>query len=456
MSTTVRRVPSAGALLGSITFLGLGLWGAHHVAGIVDTAHGHGTQFGVLFAIAFALLAFQTVLYHLERPIRATPEEQCALDALQVVVAVPAYNEDPGLLRRCLFSMLEQTRLPDLVFVVDDGSDKADYSAVQAEWEAAALIAGVRTRWARIPNAGKRHAQGVVFSNTPWADVYVTVDSDSSLDWNAVHEVLQPFRDPKVQSVAGLVLASNAARNVLTRLTDLWFVTGQLVDRSAASVTGSVLVNSGPLAAYRGDMVRESLDGYLHETFFGRPVEFSDDSMLTIYALTRGKAVQQPTAFALTAMPETLHHHIRQYLRWMRGATIRSWWRFRYLPLSGPAFWLHLLSWTQMAMSTVLFVLLFVAAPVSAGHVSPWLLLVPVSVGTAQSMRYLVVRRSDQGWASTAATLALAPVAVLWAFFVLRVVRWYGMATCMRTGSWGTRDDIELRAEPEVPAVTAS
>jgi hypothetical protein len=39
-------------------------------------------------------------------------------------------------------------------------------------------------------------------------------------------------------------------------------------------------------------------------------------------------------------------------------------------------------------------------------------------------------------------------VATLWAFFVLRAVRWYGMATCRRTG-WGTRRTVEVAlAEP--------
>jgi hypothetical protein len=38
-------------------------------------------------------------------------------------------------------------------------------------------------------------------------------------------------------------------------------------------------------------------------------------------------------------------------------------------------------------------------------------------------------------------------VAALLAFTVLRVVRWYGMATCLRTG-WGTREEIEVPSGP--------
>lgn len=52
---------------------------------------------------------------------------------------------------------------------------------------------------------------------------------------------------------------------------------------------------------------------------------------------------------------------------------------------------------------------------------------------------------------SQLATWALAPVAALWAFFVLRPVRWYAMATCLRTG-WGTRADVEVTLGRTTPA----
>ncbi|MCD2196150.1 glycosyltransferase [Actinomycetospora endophytica] len=453
MTVTVRRARRRGIMIAAVTLIGFGVWAAHHAVAASYTFTGRGTQFGLLFLVAFVMLGVQTVLYYLESPYTTTPEQDRELDALRVVIPVPVYNEDPGLLRECLWSMLGQRRLPGLVYVVDDGS-KLDYSALRDEYVVAAAAVGVEVRWVRTANGGKRHAQGLVFADTPDADVYVTVDSDAILVPDAIEEVLKPLADPRVQSVAGIVLAANARKNLLTRVTDLWFVTGQLVDRSAASTTGSVLVNSGPLAAYRGGMVRDHLESYLNETFFGRGVEFSDDSMLTIFALTRGKAVQQPTAFALTAMPENLSHHLRQYLRWMRGAFIRSWWRFKYLPLSSVAFWNHLVAWAQMLIATMLFLLLFIIGPAAAGGISPLLFVVPVIVGFAQSLRYLTIRRSDESVWSQLATLALSPVATLWAFTVLRVVRWYGMATCLKTG-WGTREEIEVTSFGGAPVELA-
>lgn len=434
-----------GPLLAALAVLGaLIAWGLHHVWSVLVALSGRGHELAFVFAVAFVLLTGQTVLYYLERPRRATPEQRVALDELHVVVPVPVYNEDQELLWRCLSSLLTQERRPNHVFVVDDGSS-LDYTDVRAVFLEAARGVDVRVSWLRTPNRGKRQAQGEVIRRTGDADVYVTVDSDAWLPGDALAELLQPLVDERVQSVAGVVLAANSRRNLLTRFTDLWFVTGQLVDRSAQSTMGAVLVNSGVLAAYRGDLIRDYLDSYLNETFFGRPVEFSDDSMLTVFALQRGRAVQQPTAYALTAMPEHVGHHLRQYLRWMRGATIRTWWRFRYLRATGYAYWSHLVAWMQLALSSVVFVYLFVVQPFAVGSFSPWLLFVPICIGYAQALRYLSFRRSDEPRWSQLATFALAPIATLWMYLVLRPVRWYGMVTCLRTG-WGTRQTVEVTA----------
>jgi hyaluronan synthase len=362
---------------------------------------------------------------------------------------MPVFNEDPGYLRLGLESMLRQTRKPDSVHVVDDGSTSGDYAEVRTWWEQAAATAGIATTWQRTLNAGKRHAQAAAVRVSPEADIYITVDSDSCLAPNAVEEILLPFGRPKVQSAAGIVLATNHRTNLLTRVTDLWFVTGQLTDRSALSTMGSVLVNSGPLAAYRAGVIRDNLGSYLNETFMGRPVMFSDDSLLTLYALLRGRTVQQPSAIVFTALPEQFGHFSRMYMRWMRGSTIRSAWRMRYLPITGYAYWAHLLRWFQVALSTAVLGWLIIVEPAMYGHTPPAsFLIVPFAIGWAQALRYLGIIRSDERIRSRCLTWLLMPLAVVSAWTVLRAMRWYGIATCARTG-WGTRQNgAEVTLEP--------
>jgi hyaluronan synthase len=417
-----------------VTLGALGAWGVRHAWLSAETAEGIREPFAWAYAAVFLLLAWQAVACLAERPYRGQAP------ALRTAVVVPVFNEDPALLSTCLESLLSQSRRPDVVLVTDDGS-AVDYGQVRAGFEAAAAAVGVAARWSRFPaNRGKRHAHAAGFGAAPDADVFITVDSDAILDYRAVEEGLKPFADPAVQSVAGLLLIANHRRNLLTRATELWYVTGELTDRSAQSAFRSVLVNTGTFALYRAGVVRENLAAYVSESFFGRPVQFSDDSLLTFFALLAGKAVQQPTAVGFTAMPENLSHHARQYLRWMRGMTIRTFWRFRYLPLRSYAYWQHMLRWVQACITVPLFFTVVVAEPVTRGSWSPGLLLVSVLVGYGRSLRYLTVRRYDEPAWSQALTYLLAPVVALWQYTVLRFIWWYGMATCLRTG-WGTRQD---------------
>jgi hyaluronan synthase len=446
------RIGRAGAIIPvALIIAALLFWAVQHVIGIFSTVLAHNGRIMWVWLFAFAWLFVEMTMCLFERAWKTTERQQRGLDSAYLVVAVPAYNEDPAALRECIASMLRQTRPPDLIWVTDDGSTE-DYTDIREWFYMTATRAGVRPVWHRQANAGKRHAQGAAIAATPEADYYLTVDSDAILDREAIREGLKPFARADVQSVGGVVMVANQV-NMLTRLTDLWFVIGQLVDRSSMSAVGGVLVNSGALALYRGELLRENLDGYLNELFFGRRIETSDDSLFTIYAILKGKAVQQHTSFAFTFMPEKYSHHRRQYLRWMRGAFIRSWWRFKYLPLDRPSYWIHLLGWVQLVLSTVTFTALFIFGTVRAPASAPFLLSIPLLVGYGQGLRYFMIKRSDISFRQQVGMYLLTPVVILYGFFVLRAIRFYAMATCLKTG-WGTRDTIEIRSEvQETPEI---
>ncbi|MFJ6808651.1 glycosyltransferase [Streptomyces anulatus] len=147
--------------------------------------------------LAILLLA-QTALYLCERPHRAHAQGQEHLDGLHVAVLVPVFKEDNGYLRATLSSLLAQTRPPDSVHIADDGSE-ISHRAVRRWWAAASREHRIPTSWHRTPNRGKRHAQVLAARQCPRADVFVTVDSDAQLAPDALHEVLQPLADPRVQ-----------------------------------------------------------------------------------------------------------------------------------------------------------------------------------------------------------------------------------------------------------------
>ena len=194
----------------------------------------------------------------------------------RVAVLVPLYNEDPDVVVQMLSALLNQTSPPAEIHVVDDGSTQGAYVEERDWFIRQAAVARIYATWQRTANEGKRHAQIHGFRKIRDADLFVTVDSDSMLDAEALHEIVQPFSDPRVMSVAGVILAINNRENLLARVTDVIFVGQQLIDRSFMSRLGSVMVNSGGLAAYRRSILADNIDIYTHESYLRRHVEFSD------------------------------------------------------------------------------------------------------------------------------------------------------------------------------------
>ncbi len=452
-ATLRRRLgwPVAGLVL--IALFGI-LWAARHVWLLVDVytstpaASDHEVIFETVWATTFGLLLFQLVLAWSEPVYKVSPAHRVEIDALTVTINVPVYNEDPVCLHRALMSLVNQSRLPQRIEVVDDGST-TDYGDIREEFLAAATAAGIRASWVRQDNAGKRRAQAVTFTDDD-ADVYITVDSDTLLAYEAIEEGMKPFADKRVMSVAGLYLGLNSQKNFITRIAELLCVSWQLQGRSASSTMGSVVVNSGAFALYRGWVFRKYMTAYLNETFFGREVRISDDAYITMFCLLNGRTVQQPTAIALTLYPERFSNYCRQYVRWMRGSFIRSFWRLRYLPANSYAFWMQAISLAQFTIGCMIFVAVYLYLPAANHSIWPYTLAIPMLLGYIYTSRYLLLKRSDVSNASLWISYAMAPLMILWSWFICRPIRIYASMTFLKTG-WVTRGDgveVALDAEP--------
>lgn len=399
-----------------------------------------------VWVLALGLMAGQMVLCWCQKPFTTTPEQDAELDLLHVAVVVPCKNEAPAIIDRVLYSIAGQTRLPQHVIVVDDGSDakECDYGEVREWWEAHMPC---RFTWIRQENAGKRRAQAPAWRHDWDAGIWVTIDSDSALEDRALEEALKPFASHEVVSVTGLETAYNHSRNLLTRAVSARALSFQLSAMSAQSVAGgSVLINPGAFSLYRGWLIRKVMGAYLGETFLGVPVTLGDDTALTTFALTEGKAVHQPTAISMNVYPQTLSHHLRQWTRWMRASAFRTLWRVRYLFRCAPYGWVFTV-WQIWATLT--------GAAIAIAIPAGWPATRPIAVAMGLSLlvlpfslavRLACVSRSDQGRWQKLGAIALLPFAALWFLLVLRQVRWYGMATCHRQG-WVTRGKVEVFAD---------
>jgi hyaluronan synthase len=399
----------------------------------------------IVFVLALAQWAFSLG----ERPYTGWSGR---LDALHVVVSIPVYNEDPLTLDRVLYSLAGQTRLPDVVHVVDDGS-KVSYEQVRSHW-AQDPVLGPRLMWTCQRNAGKKRAQAACFTSHPAADIFITLDSDTTLARNAIEEGLRPFLRRDVYSVAGLELAWNHSKNWLTVMSGSRVLSWQLLTCAAQNVAGGdVTVNRGTFALYRAGMIRDIVPAYLEETFLGRPIKLGDDAALTLFAECRGRAVQQPTAVCLAMYPETLRHHFRQWTRWMRGSTVRTCWRLRYLRLDSYTWWYTLLSTWSYAVGIGAVVAAALSWPQSQTYAASAVLAM-IAWTTLMTLRTTTVHRSDQNWLDRLIVVLMAPITAFWVAFVLRPARIYGIVTFLRQG-WVTRGQVEIVTEAPPDAIRA-
>jgi len=102
------------------------LWGIHHLliaTAVLKHSHVHTSQLALIYSVTFLSMCWQIGSAYFEKVYRYTSQEQeRKMDQKRVVAIVPAYNESVEALKSCIESLFNQTRKPDMVYVVDDGS----------------------------------------------------------------------------------------------------------------------------------------------------------------------------------------------------------------------------------------------------------------------------------------------------------------------------------------------
>jgi hyaluronan synthase len=357
-----------------------------------------------------------------------------------VGVVVPAYNEDPITFRAMLDSFDAQTRIPQSIYVIDDGSLTNEIELVFKEWRKQSKIKGYFTKQA---NAGKREAQAKAFRNSPDVDIYITVDSDTVLDSKAIENGLKPFVNPKIMSVAGLLVGLNYKSNLLTRLVDLTFVSSFLNGRSAWSKVHSLAVNCGGLAFYRGTVVRKHLDEYVSQTVFGVKTTCGDDRIMTNFALLEGWTVFQENSVGYTLLPANIKHLTKQRIRWWRSFFWGSEWLIRRFPMTRLVWWLVAYQLISFALYTIIVPLVLIVSPL-AHHTFPAIFFLYIfALSYMRNMRYLSLKRPDQSYAQQVFTYLLSPLGTILYMFLGGVLQYIGLFT-MKDMSWNTRAKVEV------------
>lgn len=360
---------------------------------------------------------------------------------LNTCVVIPIFNEDSATFLKVLESLDKQTLKPTSIHIVDDHSNDKDCKKVFDRWKVSATIPAVYT-YMKI-NQGKREVQAIAFRKNKSADIFVTIDSDTVLDPRAIKNGLRPFGDPRVMSVAGLLVGLNSGQNLLTRLVDLGFVQSFINGRAAWSYLKTVTVNCGGLAFYRSQVVHKHLNEYLSQTVFGKVARSGDDRILTNFALLEGWAVFQESSIGYTLLPDNFHHLVRQRLRWWRSFFWGGYWLIRRFPINRLVWWLVLSQFISFVFYTLIIgPVFFVLA--TTGKI-PWGFIVYLTLvlSYVRASRYLIVKIPKLEPRQQFINFMLAPASSVLHLFLCSMLQYAGLATVHKTG-WGTRKNVEV------------
>ncbi len=222
---------------------------------------------------------------------------------MRISIIIPCHNEERSV-AACVASCLRQSRPPDQVLVINDGS--TDRSAeILREF-------GDRIDVVTIPVAtgNKSHAQeqGLRYMT---GDVFIATDGDTILDEDFVRCIEQDFLErPEIVAVGGYV--KSLKYNWITACRELDYVIGQDLFKMAQASLGSMFVIPGCAGAFRADIFRRYIR-FDHDTLT-EDLDFTYKFHELYFPIHYDRR-----AVAYTQDPATIKQYVNQMRRWYSG-----------------------------------------------------------------------------------------------------------------------------------------
>lgn len=224
----------------------------------------------------------------------------------RVSVLISGHNEGDDI-ERCILSLHEQSRPPDEIIAVSDGSTDRMRATMRA-LQRRGLIDEAHCTDLR---AGKSAGTNLAWRQAG-GDILVNIDCDCSLDRDAIKRLIEPFSDPKVGAACGSIFPRNWRATTMTAFQAIEYVISISLGKKAATILDQVTCMSGAFSAFRRKAFADvsGLDSGGGEDF--------DVTLRLRYA--GWKVAYAADALCYTDVPSEFTALIRQRFRWERDA----------------------------------------------------------------------------------------------------------------------------------------
>ncbi|WP_444890216.1 glycosyltransferase family 2 protein [Microbulbifer sp. DLAB2-AA] len=267
----------------------------------------------VIFEIPRYLLSFFTALLFFS----SRPEYNTDIKSQgKISVIITGHNEEDAI-EECVYSLWEQSRPPDEIIVVSDGSTDGMRLKVRNLLREGVIHGAhateIRGGKSAANNLGVRYCSG---------DIIINVDCDCSFEYHAIKNIAEQFDDPLVGAASNNIFVRNWGANLLTTFQAIEYMISISLGKHALFMLGQMSCASGAFSAFRREALiqaggfdaggGEDLDITLRIRHYGWKIGYASESI------------------CYTDVPTNLGALIRQRLRWERDAVRLRFRKYRH------------------------------------------------------------------------------------------------------------------------------
>ena len=236
-----------------------------------------------------------------------------------VSIVCACYKEKAWLFEKCL-STVTSGRNDELIIVFD--GENTELEPIAHKYSNKVHV---------LSHRGKRDALAHGISKASH-EIVVCIDSDTFFEQDCITKIINPFSNDKIGAVSSNQRIFHPEKSLIRTFANLFEIASHDFNQLGESARGHIGCLFGRCVAFRRNILINSLDYYLNETFLGVKCAGSDDRLLTDSVIKQGyQTVIRKDAMCYTDCPDTWGGYIAQQRRWQNGSQRSTVSRFSWL-----------------------------------------------------------------------------------------------------------------------------